>query len=65
VSASTAPSRSIEAPPKSPDSSTMPSAASPAQIRSLRRREPKIATASGPLNSKVTATPSGRVLIAV
>ena len=42
----------------------MPAAARAAQTRSFRRRDPKTATASGPVNSKVTATPSGRRWIA-
>jgi hypothetical protein len=42
----------------------MPIAARPTQTRSRRRREPKTATASGPVNSSVTAMPSGNRSIA-
>ena len=37
----------------------MPAPASTTQARSTGRREPAIATPSGPTNSKVTAIPSG------
>ncbi len=39
--------------------STIPTAANPTQARSSLRREPAIATPSGPTNSNVTARPSG------
>ena len=43
---------------------TIPTAASATHTRSSRLREPTIATASGPMNSIVTPTPSGILLIA-
>jgi hypothetical protein len=38
---------------------TMPSAARPTHTKSRGRRLPRAATANGPMNSIVTATPSG------